>query len=318
MLLIGSLFGGFLSNSLRAKFKGEWAASMEYLSDDAMTRSDATIERNQGSLAYTLVTPYTSSAVILIVHGINDHKGRYVLLQEDLAEAGYTSFALDLRGFGLSEGKRTDVARYQDYHDDITAMLEVIRKECPNETVFLLGHSLGGLISTTFCIDHPNRVDALVLSSPAFEVPSLPFYLEMLAFLFYYLMPTAAVSYPSLHHKRSHDPAIANAVAKDPLIVEQATPRFYKQFKEMKAYCQEYADHLELPTLILQAGDDHTVCPEGARAVYERLENPKKKLIWYDGYYHEVFHEMARTKVVVDLIHWLDKISEQHTESPSS
>ncbi|VAX29153.1 Lysophospholipase; Monoglyceride lipase; putative [hydrothermal vent metagenome] len=290
---------------------------MEYLSDDVMTRRDGTIPRDEFTLAYTLVTPHTSSAVLLIVHGINDHKGRYALLQDDLAEAGYTSFALDLQGFGLSEGKRTDVARYQDYHDDIAAMLDLIHKECPNEAVFLLGHSLGGLISATFCIDHPGSVDALVLSSPAFEVRPLPFYLEMLATLFYFLMPTASVSYPALHSKRSHDPSIANAVAKDPLIVEKATPRFYQQFKKMKDYCQQYVDHIDLPTLIMQAGDDVTVCPEGARAVYERLENPKKKLIWYEGYYHEVFHEMARTKVVVDLIHWLDEISAEQRESPS-
>jgi len=290
---------------------------MEYLSDDVMTRRDATIQGDEITLAYTLLAPHTSSGVVLIVHGINDHKGRYVLLQEDLAEAGYTSFALDLRGFGLSGGKRTDVAQYQDYHHDIAAILEVIHKEYPDESVFLLGHSLGGLISTTFCIDHPGCVDALVLSSPAFEVRSLPFYFEILASLFYFLMPTVAVSYPSLQNKRSHDPAIANAVAKDPLIVAKATPRFYQQFKKMKAYCQQHAEEIDLPTLIMQAGDDLTVCPEGAQAIHERLENPKKKLICYKGYYHEVFHEMARTKVVVDLIHWLDEMSSEQTESSS-
>lgn len=290
---------------------------MEYLTDNVMTRKDGTIQRDEITLVYTLVMPYVPRAVVLVLHGINDHKGRYALLQDDLAEAGYASFALDQRGFGRSDGKRTDVARYQDYHDDIEAMLAVIRETYANERIFLLGHSLGGLIAATFCIDHPDAVDGLVLSSPAFEVRPLPFFLEILASLFYFLMPTASVSYPGVHDKRSHDPAIANAVAKDPLIVEKATPRFYMQFKKMKAYCQQYADHIESPTLILQAGDDVTVCPEGARAVHARLQHPKKKLIWYEGYYHEVFHEMARTKVVVDLIQWLDEISSKQEEPPA-
>lgn len=280
-------------------------------------REDA-IQREGMTLSYAVTMPPVSKAVVLIVHGINDHKGRYVLLQEDLAEAGYTSFAFDQRGFGLSGGERADVVRYQDYHDDLSAILDLVRAECPNERIFLLGHSLGGLIVATFCIEHPGEVDSLVLSSPAFEVPSLPFHLEMLGVLLYFLMPSMSISYPSFRSKRSHDPAVGNAVAKDPLIVVKATPRFYMQFRKMNASFQKNVEQIDLPTLILQAGDDAIVSPEGAKVLYERLKNPKKKLIWYDGFYHEVFHEIARTKVVKDLIQWLHEMCAEKTESLST
>lgn len=273
-----------------------------------MTRRDGTIQRGTITLSYAVIRPHHSKAIVLIVHGINDHKGRYVLLQEDLAKAGYTGFAFDQRGFGLSGGKRTDVARYQDYHDDLCAILELIRAEYPNEKIFLLGHSLGALISATYCIDHPGLVDGLILSSPAFKVPSLPFYLEGLRTLLYFLMPKVPIPYPSLSHKRSHDPAVAVAIAKDPLIIVKATPRFYRQFRKMNASFQKNVEQIDLPTLILQAGDDVIVSPEGAKILYKRLKNPKKKLLWYDGFYHEVFHEIAREKVVKDLVQWLDEM----------
>jgi len=288
---------------------------MKHPADGVIASREASIQREDMMLAYAAMVPHVSKAVVLIVHGINDHKGRYALLQEDLAEAGYTSFAFDQRGFGLSGGKRADVVRYQDYHDDLSAILDLIRRECPNECIFLLGHSLGGLISATYCIEHPGVVEGLVLSSPAFEVPSLPFHLEVLGKLLYYLMPTVSIRYPSLHRKRSHDPAVVNAVAKDPLIVVKATPRFYMQYRSMKTYFQKHADQIDLPTLILQAGDDVIVSPEGAKVLFERLKNPKKKLLWYDGFYHEVFHEIARTKVVKDLIEWLDEMCAENTAS---
>ncbi len=295
---------------------------MEHAPEGVITAKEAFIQREGMTLSYAVMTPHVSKAVVLIVHGINDHKGRYTLLQEDLAEGGYTSFAFDQRGFGLSGGKRVDVARYQDYHDDLLAVLALIRAKCPDEQIFLLGHSLGGLISATFCIDHPGAVDALVLSSPAFDVPSLPFHLDLLGYLLYFLAPTVSIRYPSPRKKRSHDPAVVNAVAKDPLIVVKATPRFYIQFKKMKAYFQKHADQIDLPTLILQAGDDVIVSPEGAKTLYERLKNQKKKLLWYDGFYHEVFHEIARTKVVADLLKWLNEKcadrAEARTESKLS
>jgi alpha-beta hydrolase superfamily lysophospholipase len=149
---------------------------MKHPPEGVITSKEGSIQREDIVLSYAIMMPHVSKALVLIVHGINDHKGRYVLLQEDLAEAGYSSVAFDQRGFGLSGGKRADVARYQDYHDDLSAILGLIRVECPNENIFLLGHSLGGLISATYCIDHPGAVAGLVLSSPAFEVPHLPFH----------------------------------------------------------------------------------------------------------------------------------------------
>ncbi len=272
------------------------------------TKTEGRIQQGEISLSFSVVNPIVSKAIVLIIHGINDHRGRYALLQENLAEADFSSLAYDQRGFGTSGGKHADVARYQDYHDDLKAVLLFLRTEYPDAPVFILGHSLGGLISATYCIDNPGVVDGLVLSSPAFEVPSLPFHLELLGYLLYFLMPTVSIRYPSLHHKRSHDPAVVNSVLEDPLIIVQATPRFYIQFRKMNHYFQKNVEKIDLPTLILQAGDDAIVSPEGAKILFERLKYPKKKLVWYDGFYHEVFHEIARKKVVTDLIQWLEEM----------
>ncbi len=145
-----------------------------------------------------------------------------------------------------------------------------------------------------------------MLSSPAYDVPSLLLPLELLATLLKPLMPTVAIRYPSIRGKRSHDPSVDLAVASDPLIVNKATPRFYVEFRKMNRYFRENVEQIVLPTLILQAGADGIVKPEGAQHLYGRLTHPKKKLIVYENYYHEVFNEIGREKVVTDLVAWLD------------
>ncbi len=191
-------------------------------------------------------------------------------------------------------------------------MIAKARTATPDGKIVLIGHSLGGAVAATFCIDYPDAVDALVLSSPAFDVPPLPLPLEVLAGSLKFLMPTASISYPSSRGKRSRDPSVDLALASDPLILNKATPRFYVEFKKMKRCFQENAEKIILPTLILQGGADEIVRPEGAKHLHNRLRNPKNKLITYADYRHEVFNEIGREKVINDLVSWLDGFFRKH------
>ena len=51
------------------------------------------------------------SAAVVVVHGINEHSGRYARLAGDLTRHGYAVYAMDLRGHGRSEGDRAMVPR---------------------------------------------------------------------------------------------------------------------------------------------------------------------------------------------------------------
>jgi len=247
---------------------------------------------------------------LVIVHGISEHKGRYLQLQEDLAKSDYCSYSYDQRGFGLSGGARTDVADYRHYLEDLKAVIATARAAMPGGKVVLVGHSLGGAVAATFCIDYPDAADALILSSPAYDVPSLPLPLEIIARLLKLLMPTASIRYPSIRNKRSRDPSVDLSVAADRLIANKATPRFYAEFLKMNHYFREKAEQIILPTLILQGGSDEIVRPTGAQDLYRRLNHPKKKIINYENYYHEVFNEIGREQVLGDLVTWLDAVLE--------
>ena len=269
------------------------------------------IHRDRIALAYTAVVSDTPQLVLIVVHGLSEHKGRYLRLQHDLAGAapladgGYAVYAYDQRGFGKSGGPRTHVNRYTDYLLDLRAVIAFVRGLHPEAKIVIMGHSLGGLVAATFCATYPNGVHGLVLSAPAYEVPPLPVPLRLLAFLLQFLMPNLPAKYPNDPEQLSHDPEVVAAFRNDPLVQSAATPRFYAEFLKMNRYLHKNADRICLPTLLLQGGKDQIVIPQGAKALLHKIQSAQKEIFWYDGFLHEPFNEMGRERVISDLIGWL-------------
>jgi alpha-beta hydrolase superfamily lysophospholipase len=266
---------------------------------------DGFVQRGETALSYHALLPAAPRAILVIVHGLSEHKGRYLRLQRELADQGYANYSYDQRGFGLSSGTRTYVQVYTDFLLDLKEVLGFVRRRHPNDKVILLGHSFGGAVSATFCIDYPAAADALVLSAPAYEVPTLPLRLELLGHLLNRVMPARSIRYRNNPEYLSRDTEIGVAFRKDPLTQRAGTPRFYTEFRKMNLHLREETGKIVLPTLILQGSGDRIVIPEGARKLLDRLGSSKKKLIWYDGFYHEVFNEIGRERVIADLVAWL-------------
>ncbi len=272
---------------------------------DRITEREGFIQRNETALSYHASLPENPKAVLVILHGLSEHKGRYLRLQADLAQAGFGSYAYDQRGFGRSNGVRTHVERYTDFFLDLKEVIHFVRAAHPGLKVVILAHSLGGAVAAAFCIDYPNEADALVLSAPAYHVPPFPLRLQLLGLLLNPFLPTYSIRYPSDAKKLSRDPQIAIAFRSDPLVQSAGTPRFYIEFRKMNGRLHRLADQIVLPTLILQGSEDGVVIPQGARLLYDRIGSAKKKLIWYKGFYHEVFNDIGREQVIADLIGWL-------------
>ncbi len=249
--------------------------------------------------------PEAPKLALIVVHGLSEHKGRYRIFQRSLAEACYAVYAYDQRGFGLSDGKRTDVEQYADYLLDLKEIIAFVRGCHPDLKVVLIGHSLGGLVSASFCAAYPNHLDGLILSAPAYTVPPPHRLLRVTAFLLNHFMPHFPVRYPNDPEKLSHDSTVAEAFRKDPLVQSAATPRFYTEFCKMNRFLHQNADQICLPTLILQGSADKIVTPSGARALLDRIRSRKKTLLWYEGFYHEPFNEIGKEQVIADLIAWL-------------
>jgi acylglycerol lipase len=103
-------------------------------------------------------------AVLVVVHGLADHSGRYMNLVNYLVPKGYAIFSFDQRGHGKSQGCRGYVERFLYYLDDLSAFIDKVHTDHNDIPVFLFGHSLGGTIAATYTADHQTKLAELILS----------------------------------------------------------------------------------------------------------------------------------------------------------
>ncbi|HEX3554385.1 MAG TPA: alpha/beta hydrolase [Thermoanaerobaculia bacterium] len=244
---------------------------------------------------------------LAIVHGYAEHKGRYRELVGDLVAAGYQCHLLDLRGHGESGGERGHVGRFEEYRADLERFLEQVQGlAAAPSPLLLLGHSLGGLIALDFVLHRPEALDSLAVSSPylapALEIPFLKRTLLPLAADF---VPTLAVQSGLQAAWLSHDPQVVQSYEADPLVFSTVTLGWFVAVRQAQREVFDRAPEIRRPILVLIGGADPIADPDRTRALFERLGSEAKRLIAYPEFFHEVFNELERGRVVADLLAWL-------------
>ncbi len=82
------------------------------------------------------------------------------------ADSGFDVYYYDQRGAGLSD--RLDLRRTDPYSVALHVQdLEQIREQIGAERVILAGHGWGATLAANYLVEHPDRVDRLLLLSPA-------------------------------------------------------------------------------------------------------------------------------------------------------
>lgn len=241
-------------------------------------------------------------AAVLILHGIAEHSGRYEHVGDRLADHGYDVVAIDHRGYGRSGGRRGHVDDFSQFLDDVEDQLGEIRTlELPT---VLLGHSMGGLIATAYCVDGRPPPDALVLSSPAIGKPEVNPVLAALAPIMGRLFPTMVVRDDGDPDILATDPSVGATFYADPLRVPYPTASLGRALLGTIETTRERIDELSVPTLCLHAGDDKLV-PAEASAVLEGRPGVERRVL--PGLYHEIFNEPVGPDLVDEVADWVDR-----------
>jgi acylglycerol lipase len=272
------------------------------------THEEGTLATGDGVVLYTQSWRSAQpKATLALIHGLAEHSKRYQHVGEYLATRGYTVQTMDLRGHGLSPGKRILIRQIDEYSNDVAAFLRWVRSQDPDRPLFLLGHSLGGLIVTYHVLTQSPDLRGVILSGPALQVDDVsPFQLMVGRVL-------ARVA-PSLPMKKldatavSRDPAVVKAYQTDPLVYAGAIPAATGMAMITAiTYIQQQMEAFQLPLLIVQGTADRLVNPEGSKQLYARAGASDKTLKLYDGLYHEVLNEPEKEQILAEIVEWLDK-----------
>lgn len=250
-------------------------------------------------------------AVIVVVHGAAEHSGRYEIFAEHFVALGYAVVALDHIGHGQSDGQRVFIRSFDDYVQTLDLFCAQVRADFPDSPQILLGHSLGGLISSTYLLqaDKQQQFAGCVLSGPAIKTDLEPPMLQLLAIRFFsWCLPKLGVLQLDAAGV-SRDPAEVERYRNDPLNYGgKLTARLVAELFRVMQRVQANAASIELPILLLHGGEDSMASPQGSRFLDEHISSTDKTLKIYPGLYHEIFNEPERLQVFADIEQWLQRV----------
>jgi alpha-beta hydrolase superfamily lysophospholipase len=249
---------------------------------------------------------HAERAVVVLVHGIGEHAGRYRHVAERLNDWGFAARAADHHGHGASSGPRGGLPGVMRLVDDLALVVDDTRRAHPGVPLVLLGHSLGGLVAASFVARAMRNVDALVLSSPGLD-PGLGAIQKLLIALLSRLAPDLRVGNGLDDNYLSHDPAVVQAYRDDPLCHDRIGARLARFLAEEGAVVQAAAPQWQVPTLLIYAGDDRLVKPAASRAFAAAAPASVLSATCFPALYHEIFNERDAALVFETLRRWLDE-----------
>jgi alpha-beta hydrolase superfamily lysophospholipase len=233
----------------------------------------------------------STKAVLLVAHGFAEHSGRYGNLVNYFVPKGYAVYALDHRGHGRSDGARVQVDQFTDYLTDLKTFYDLVHKDNPNKKIFLVGHSMGAMISTAYTVKYQKELAGLILSGGGIVTGDTPLPIR--------------TGRPLDASTLSHDKAVVDAYVNDPLVYRGPIPD-RPAMDDTRKQLPQQVPAIKLPILIMAGAAALSGDGPRSKALYEAVGSKDKTLKLYEGLYHEIFNEPEYPQVMADMEAWLN------------
>lgn len=244
---------------------------------------------------------------LVVTHGLGEHSDCYDRLAQAVLE-DWNVYVWGLRGHGRSEGQRGIIDKFEDYCEDLMLFTEfVLENREEKGPLILLGHSMGGLImARSLVLKGDMEASGLVMSSPLFGIAvNVSRVKEFVGKFISQFLPNWTQSNQIEDTVLTHDAEVLREIQRDPLRHNKISMNLFMAFLEHCEIAKRSAANITLPILIQQAGEDYVVSVDSTRQFYNNLGSENKKLIVYDGEYHEIYNELKRDHAFSDLRSWL-------------
>lgn len=257
--------------------------------------------------------------VVVMVHGGAEHVSRYQRLADELTAMGALVLGPDHRGQGRSSGFPGHVESFEQYADDLLAVLRHHAKSlgdaCSPSAIpwFLWGHSMGGLISLTYLLDHQRDFElrGAIISAPLLGLMMKVGVLKRFLVLgVAKLLPRLKVPTGIPPEYICRDPAEVERYRKDPRRVTTVTPRWAVAMEDAMERVAREAGRIELPMHWYVGTGDKIVDAAVTQQVFASLTRAKERSqtlkVWAD-YYHELHNEpdALREPVMAEARAWI-------------
>ncbi len=255
-------------------------------------------------------------AAIVAIHGAGDHGSRFAWLAERLAGSGYAIYAPDLRGHGRSQGQRGFIRRWSEYDSDLRATIDHVRDQDGQAPLFLMGHSLGGLLVLEYATRRADGLAGVAAISPGLR-PQFPRWKVALARVLTKMMPRLRLDAGFDIDGLSRDLEVMREHHADTLRWSKGSIRLGTEVLDTVGWLFAHANELSVPVCLFHGTADRLVPPDGTRDFFARLGAADKQLREYEGGYHIPWLDTNREELLADLQGWLaDHLPEGEPSSP--
>jgi alpha-beta hydrolase superfamily lysophospholipase len=255
-------------------------------------------------LNYYHWVPENAKAAIVISHGWSEHAGRYNVLAEWFAEFGFEVHALDHRGHGKSQGKRGHVGQWLDYARD----LEHLRLSLDPLPQYLVGHSMGGMISVLHQLEYPNSFAAVALSGPAADV-SIPVSTlkTLMGKTMSYIMPQLLLANNIDPYSVCSDTKVVESYINDPFNHGTVSARWFSEYLKTIERVKREAGDIKTPLAIWHGSGDTLVAPWVSKNLFSILKMEPRQYKLVEGVFHEILLETNWMDTANEMKTWLSK-----------
>jgi alpha-beta hydrolase superfamily lysophospholipase len=277
-----------------------------------MAHREATFTDAWGvTITYDVYPVSQARAVVLIVHGIGEHAGRYKHVAAALNSAGYAVYAPDVRGHGrtgvrqaggdLSKLGRLGKGGLTAAIDNMRQLTDIIRAENPGLSVVFLGHSMGSIHGQILLNNHARDYAGAILTGACSRTPG-----NMAAGD---LNKPFKVPGGTGHEWLSRDPAVWKAFHDDPWTFDADVLKIYGIPAGLRLFGRPATYMAEVPLLIIAGEDDslggETSVLKLADDYIKRAKQTDVTVVVYPDARHEVFNEINKEQVLDDVISWI-------------
>lgn len=248
------------------------------------------------------------AAVFLLVHGLGAHSGRWEFLADFLLRNNFSSYAIELKGFGETKDLKGHIGSFDVYFEDIRSICDIIKRKNPGVKIFLLGESMGALISFLLAAKAPNLFSGLICISPVFK-SRLKFTFRDYTKIFFALLFNLEKQFkmPFDSAMCTNDVDYQMTMDADCREHRLATAKLLFETAKAGIRAKFLKDKIRIPVLFLLAGEDKLVDPETSKKIFQGLKVEDKQIIEYPRMFHALSIELGRDKVFEDILKWAQR-----------
>jgi len=255
--------------------------------------------------------PENPKALLVMIHGVGDHAGRFNEFVSFLGCRGYACALYDQRGHGLSEGKRGHFSSFEQLLEDLDTFINftqgIVGKELP---LILVGGSLGGLVAFNYLVDHQEKAQGMIAASAAIY-PTIPLkgWEKRVVRAVGKAFPSFTIHNKLLWDNMMNDPDEKKSLIDDKLFHRRISFGAAIEIEKRLEYVMTLPHRIYVPSLMLAGSGDQICASQGTRDFTDRLSSSEKECIIYDGMLHDILHDTGRKQVMEDVDGWLSKVT---------